>query len=42
MTAKRTAFLLSLAVFAYMAAFAALYVDRVWPVFQAIARALGS
>lgn len=40
MTARRAAFLLTLAMFAYMAGFAALYLDRLYPLFQQIAKAL--
>lgn len=42
MTTRRAAFLLSLATFAYMAGFVALYLDRLYPVFREITRALGS
>lgn len=33
---------LSVAMFAYMAGFVALYLDRLYPVFREITRALGS
>lgn len=42
MSTHRAAFLLSLATFAYMAGFVALYVDRVYPLFREIARAFAS
>ena len=42
MTIRRAAMLLTLAMFAYMAGFAALYVDRLLPLFQQITKALGA
>ena len=42
MTHKRLAQLLTLAMFAYMAGFAVLYVDRLLPLFQQITKALGA
>lgn len=41
MTTRRLAQLLTLAMFAYMAAFAALYLDKVMPLFRPILKALG-
>ena len=41
MTTRRTALCLSVAAFAYMAAFAALYLDKLAPIFQQITKALG-
>lgn len=42
MTTRRAAMLLTFAMFAYMAAFAVLYVDRLLPLFQQITKALGA
>lgn len=42
MTNRRLVLLLSLATFAYMAGFAALYIDRLYPVFRDLTKALGA
>lgn len=41
MTTRRAGVYLTVAMFAYMGGFAAIYIDKLWPTFRAISRALG-